>query len=124
MVMRPVSKKRSAYAKSIKPMLDEFRAEFPTCMVCGGTWALAVHEIARGAHRKQARGDRRALLRVCGQCHEEMDDYSQWPIARQAAVKLVADPKWFCLETLCELRGRAKTDLTIVEVAEWLQIQS
>ena len=105
-------------------MHDEFRAEFPLCMCCEQRPATDIHEIARGANRTRARGHREALLHLCRFCHDIMADYARYPLAKQAALKLVRDGCFFDLELLCEIRGRAATDLTLVEVAQYLEVVS
>jgi len=130
--MRFRSKKRVVYDKSIEPMLEQFRNDHPYCNVCGRVSALAIHEIARGAARKEARGRREALLRLCFECHEAMGDYGQWPIARQIAVKWLADWEWLYgngveLHQLCvtinELRGRGPNDIEVGDVMVHMRIE-
>ena len=122
--MRNKSLKRQRLERQWKPMHDEFREAFPMCMCCEQRPATDIHEIARGAHRTRARGHREALLHLCRICHDEMADPVSWPLSRQAALKLCRDPAHVSLELLCEIRGRAATDLTLVEVAQYLEVVS
>ena len=120
--MRKRSKRRMQYDRLVRAARENFGLEQRLCAACG-LLGCDCHEIARGAARRLAVGDRRAWLWLCRRCHEEMGDYTQWPISRQCALKLISDPGYFCLETICELRGRAATDVTLVDVAQWLALR-
>ncbi len=61
----------------------------------------------------------RVWLALCRQCHEEMGDYSLWPLARQLACRV----HWEVVRLVWvfnDLRGRAQTDMTVNDVLEWL----
>jgi hypothetical protein len=97
----------------------QFVYDIARCMICGScTGGGDVHEIARGPSRKEAYHNRAAWLLLCRQCHDEVGNYMLWPIARQLAVKLVADPDYFDLEVVNRLRGRDKDAITMQEVKE------
>ena len=91
------------------------------CFSCGGAGS-DVHEMARGCHRSVAVRERCCWLLLCRPCHEEMDDYSIWPLTRQLALKLISDPIYFSPERFNEIRGRAPGAITLSEVVVHLQM--
>jgi cytochrome c553 len=101
-----------------------FAFEFDHCFACNDKWkkdlsipfTLEVHEIARGPSRKQAVQERACWLLVCRRCHEELGDYSKWPLARQLALKLLQDREHFDLRKFNVIRGRAPNAITMREV--------
>jgi hypothetical protein len=93
-----------------------------TCQCCMRRKAVDCHEIPRGAHREQALEHRCAWLAVCRPCHELIDDYSEWPVARQLALKLLGDPEHFDLLTVNRLRGRDENAITMGDVVVWLKL--
>lgn len=121
--LRRVSKKRAALNREAKPLRDDFRQMFTMCQCCCKRVASDVHEICRGSHREAALKERAAWLCLCRVCHDELDDYSQWPITRQLALKLVGDPEFFDLATVNTLRGRDENAITLAEVAKWLAVK-
>jgi hypothetical protein len=100
------------------PEREEYRNQL--CQLCGLTQATAVHEICSGPARKGALKHRETWLALCSTCHHRMHDYSDFPIERQCALKLLADPEWFDLAMICFLRGRAETAIVLADVAPWL----
>jgi len=52
-------------------------------------------------------------LALCRDCHDAAGDYSEWPITRQLAAKLLADPGRFDLRRFNEIRGRAPGAITL-----------
>ena len=93
----------------------QFTMDCVDCMVCGRQ-GTDTHEIARGAYRKQAVKQRCAWLRLCRECHNAMDDYSEWPIARQLALKKLQDPQYYDRQAVNRLRGRHDNAITEGEV--------
>ena len=84
---------------------------------------VEVHEIPRGIYRKEASNHRCALLLLCRVHHDAMGNYKVWPIARQLARKLLVDGDYFDLETICEIRDRVPTAITLVDVAKYLRMR-
>jgi hypothetical protein len=116
--MRRLSKKRASALKRISDDRKAFLAEFPRCMICGTKQSRDVHEIARGASRGKAEQFRQTWLALCGWCHDAVDDYEQWPITRQLAVKRRCDPAWYDRVFVNRLRNRADDAITEDEVIE------
>lgn len=100
----------------VRKARHEFLLEVGRCMACGSGYALAVHEIGRGADRHRAWPHRAAWLALCMPCHRECGNYAVWPIARQLALKLVRDGAYFDLEAVNRIRGRAVGAITLSEV--------
>lgn len=109
---------------------DEWSQAHNECMVCGwrtcdthriGKFALQTHEIARGSARNAALVRPATWLRVCNVCHEEMGDYSIWPIARQLALKLIKDPGNHNRKLVNLLRGRQSDAISEAEVDAWVE---
>ena len=120
--LRRVSKKTAKVDRAIKREREEYREEFHICQVCNRALATDVHEVARGSHRAKAKLERCCWLAVCAPCHsEKLSDYSQFPITRQLAVKLVADPKFFDLKRFNEIRGRSPEAITLEDLQKWLR---
>lgn len=92
-------------------------------MRCNRRLATDLHEIARGIHREEATKHPEAWLLLCLWCHEEMGDYSRWPLARQLALKLVADPTRFDLAKINEIRGRAEGAIDLADVGKYLELK-
>ena len=119
--MRNRTRKRATHDRQADKLRRAFIEDHMNCWICGA-YGTQCHEIPRGVHRKAATMFREAWLALCPVCHQQVDDYSVWPIARQAAVKLLKDPGFFDLSILCQLRGRAKTALTLSEVVVYLRL--
>ena len=115
--MRRISKKRQERLQLVEPLRDDYRCQFPVCQVpeCSRL-ASDIHEISRGASRGASLGERCTWLHLCRPCHEEMGDYSKWPIVRQLAVKKLADPEGYDLAAFCVIRGRAEGAINEDEV--------
>lgn len=106
----------------------EWSWQFDRCFACNqrhnhAAWwmRLQTHEIARGPAKQAAMKEPAAWLRVCRQCHDAMDDYSKWPIARQLALKKLRDPEHYDRVKVNELRGEAPESITEEEVDEWVE---
>lgn len=124
--MRPYTKKRARLNRQAEPARAAFRGEFHLCMNCCRRLAEEcrdIHEIARGPNREEALKHRCAWLLLCRGCHDEMDDYSVWPLARQLALKLLADPGHFSLEEFNLIRGRAPTAITLADIVPFLNLR-
>ena len=120
--MRAKSKKTAKQDREIRKERNEFKAEFYICMRCQTALATDCHEIARGSYRHIAKMERVAWLCLCPECHEHMGDYSEWPLSRQLALKLLRDPQHFNLKRINEIRGRADTGILMFEVVKWLDM--
>ena len=105
--MRRASKKRAKIDRLAKKVRDEYDEMFPWCQLCGAV-ATDTHEIARGPSRVKAQSERCCLLHLCRSCHEEMGDYSKWPVERQLILKELADPDGYDLGRFNKIRGRKK----------------
>lgn len=120
--MRPNTPKRAAHNRRCKAERDAYREQFAICQVCCKRLGQAVHEIARGVHRKAALAERCTYLVVCEPCHTELDNYSKWPLTKQLAAKLLRDSDGFNLERFNEIRGRDKNAITLAEVVRHLEL--
>lgn len=118
--LRPVSSKKRKQIDRMKAPRKAYKAEFLTCQRCAKRLATDLHEIARGSHRHLAVEEPCCWLALCRKCHREMDDYSIWPIARQLALKLIADPNRFDLDRFNEIRGDEVTDM--LEIVKYLEL--
>ena len=99
---------------------DKWRKQWDRCMACGSTWRLEVHEIARGPARQRALHEPAAWLFLCHGCHhDEFDDYSVWPLARQLCLKRKYDNPNYDREAVNRLRGRAPNAITEADVDQY-----
>lgn len=73
------------------------------CARCGGL-AHDLHEILAGPHRTRSMCEPACLLRLCRQCHDEIQGADK---EYQLALKLLADTQDFNLSKFCEVWGRA-----------------
>ena len=122
--MRHTSKKRAAYNRLHAQRRREFLIEFPCCMVCGEP-SVCVHEIARGACRKVAYGERCAWLATCAVCNcGPLTDVSQWPVVRQLALKQQYDPEHYDRCRVNTMRGRCPEAITEAEVCSYLTAEN
>ena len=121
--LRKRSPKRAAADRKVAPERKAYSAEFLICQCCNKRKAVDVHEIARGSHRAKAVVDPATWLALCRQCHEELGDYSKWPIVRQLALKLVNDPGRFDLGRINEIRGRSDGAITLEDVSQYLEVK-
>jgi hypothetical protein len=117
-----VSKKRRKLMAQTSPARKSFVAGVFTCQCCMKRKAVDCHEIARGASRGKALEHRCAWLALCRTCHDLVDDLSEWPVARQLALKLLGDGDHFDLVKVNELRGRDECAITMPDVAVWLRM--
>lgn len=120
--MRPMSKKNAANNRKAKGGRDAFREQFHVCQCCCRATGTDIHEIARGAARSAAIHRRESWLLVCRQCHDDLDDASQWPVERQLAAKLLADPDYFDPPVVNRLRGRAEDAITLADIVPHLEL--
>lgn len=84
--LRPISKKKQKQNDRMRIPRQRYR-EIKPCAVCGEE-TEDVHEIARGPSRDQAFVDPDTWLSLCRCCHDKLGDFSEWPIARQIALKI------------------------------------
>lgn len=107
----------------VKSQRDSFKASFRMCMLCNKRKAVDVHEIVTRAKSDKSVEHRCAWLCLCRTCHDdEVGDYSRYPISRQLALKLVADPEAFDLATINKLRGNDPNEFTLADVAKHLRM--
>ena len=112
-------RKQTSEDETIAEARMNYRFSHYWCQVPGcHNLADDIHEIARGGSRQAALGDPCAWLVLCRKHHEEMDDYSVWPIVRQLAVKAIADVDNYSRIGVNRLRGRDDEAITQDEVAE------
>jgi hypothetical protein len=90
----------------------EFKLHHKLCMACGCI-GCDLHHIARGADKVD---DPCVFLILCRPCHDEMDDYSIWPISRQLALKRRADPDNYDRVRFNQLRRRDPEAITEEDV--------
>ena len=122
--MRSYTKLRAKLNREVAAARQAYLAEFPVCVVCWQGLSGGVHEICRGtANRVLSISEPATWLAVCTQCNcHALTDYSQWPIERQLAVKLCHDPERFNLETICRIRVRAISSITLKDVVQYLEV--
>lgn len=51
-----------------------------------------------------------------------MDDYSKWPVSRQLALKMLADPNNFDRVLINQIRGRDENAIDLPDVVKWLRM--
>lgn len=127
--MRRESEKRKEARELAAPLREAFAWEYDQCFACWDAWRsnpaipyrLETHEMARGCHRKEAYRDRATWLRLCRRCHDQMDDYTQWPVAKQLALKKICDPDYYERVKVNKLRGRSDNAITKGEVDGWIK---
>lgn len=103
--MRRMSDKRKQLVADSAAKRLAFKLDHPKCMICGRD-GTDTHEIARGAHREQSYGEREAWLQLCRFCHSDVSSASEWPVARQLALKKAADPDYYNRVMVNNMRGR------------------
>lgn len=119
--MRRVSKKRQKLIRQFKEERRQYWQSFWTCPVCKQRPTACTHEMAKGIHREKAFQDRRTWLATCIDCNNnEMNDYSEYPLERQLALKWCQDRSYFDLEGFNVLRDRAPGAITMAEVIPWI----
>lgn len=90
--------------EEVKEWRQNFVVQGPCCK-CGGL-PTELHEILPGKYRKKAMQSRACVLRVCRQCHDEIQGAD---MAYQLALKLLSDPKGFSIVDFCNVWGRPWT---------------
>lgn len=117
--MRRRSPKRRHEMAEVEDQKDGFRSEMTECAV---PWCRRlgqdVHEIARGAHRGEACKVRIAWLYLCRMHHDDMGNYSYWPLPRQYALKAIVDREFYDRVALNRLRGHADDAIDEGEVLQ------
>jgi hypothetical protein len=115
---------------SDKPITrEQWSAEHMVCMKCGyvslSGQNLETHEIASGPARQAALKEPSTWLRTCNgfinNCHDALHDKSEWPIARQLALKWCCDPEHYDRVKVNLLRGRQPEAITETDVNQWVQ---
>lgn len=121
--MKRESKKHREQRLRLKPDRDALKKEFPFCMVCGKRRRLTVHEIAKGhQHRWKAIELRSCQLVACWECNAgPLNDYEEYPPARQLALQFKYMPKYANLAEFNRVRARRGVGVTMEDVAKWLR---
>lgn len=99
---------------------EKYRASHRTCQCCKKQPTRDIHEIVRQSTSDDSLESRCCWLALCRKCHRRMEDYSDFPIARQCALKKKVDPEGYDLPRIIELRGEAETSITQEQVDAWL----
>ena len=103
--------------RKVREARAQFVREAGRCWICKIRVALCCHEMSRGCHREPSLSERCTWLPTCNQCNcDSLDDYSEWPLERQLAIKWVYDRGYFDLLRFNEIRGRAPTAITMADV--------
>ena len=113
---------RTKLELAVRRAREAYKAGILFCQVCNKRPPVDLHEIARGVHRRRGVKERCTWLCVCRRCHDELGDYSIWPITRQLAVKMLSDPAFFDLKKFNELRDRSPEAITLGDVTKHLQL--
>ena len=112
---------------------NDWSQDHTKCMVCGWErydpsqpekWTLATHEIPRGIYRQAALVCPAAWLRLCNVCHEEIGDYSIWPLEWQLAIKKRGDPENYDRVMVNRLRDRQPDAITEDEVDAFVRLMA
>jgi hypothetical protein len=120
--IRPRSSKRDALEREWAPKRKAWLLEHRECFVCGGP-SCDVHEICPGTgQRPKAYAEPATWLAACRACHDWLHDPNAWPLARQAALKLLYDWVNFDLAKVTAIMGRAPSALTLGDVAAHLEL--
>lgn len=99
--MRKISKKTAAIYRKWGPVRKEFLWDHPYCFACGSGIDVAVHEMTPGKNRMRGFVERATWLTACNHCNcDRLTDASEWPLARQLALKLLHNPEYFDLEAV------------------------
>ena len=128
--MRHQSKKTAARLRKARRFRGALREEVGHCELCDHnpyaakpgkvSWALHVHEIARGSHRQKALDKRFALMVVCVVCHDfKLSSRKEWPEARQLAALRHSRPRDYDLKAYNKLIGCGPNRITEEEVEAW-----
>lgn len=114
-------KRAKADRRAAKPRAA-FRDEFPWCWFCEEAAATDVHEMASGVgNRAKAVQERFTWAAACNDCNcHRLTDKSEWPLARQLAVKWINDRASFDRVAFNRLRGRADNAISWAEVIYWI----
>jgi 5-methylcytosine-specific restriction endonuclease McrA len=120
--LKPISDKRAKLLRETSADRKRYRDGVWLCECCSKRQSVEVHEIVRRSTNAESIRHPCAWMALCRPCHEEMGDYSQWPITRQLACKLLATPEQFDLAMINELRGRSEQAIEWSEVTKWLRL--
>lgn len=121
--MRPYTPKRAKHNRQVQPIRDQYLWEFPACQYPGcQSQATDIHEIARGASRSKSLGIRASLLNLCRTHHDHVHQHPS--VARDLAVKLMADPVGYDRRRINALRHRAPDAISADEVDGWVKTLS
>lgn len=111
--MRFQGKDQAAAYRLHGPERRDFLEKFWTCAVCGSCAGVDVHEMTPGKNRMRAFGVRAAWLPACAVCNcDRLTDKTEWPLARQLALKILVDPAYF---NLTEIRRILAPDGTPID---------
>lgn len=108
--------KQRARADAYRKFCDGMAMRCPFCEVCRRKPSSQIHHIARGVDRQATLCDRRFVLCLCFDCHEDIHDTEAWPRARQLAVVKRARPDDYDLAAYNEIVNRSVDES---EVEAW-----
>lgn len=116
--------KSQAYYNSIKQDRYEWADERPQrCMRClkefrGFRWR-EIHEIERRSQAPNNWWHRCNGLLLCNPCHTDFDNATEWPHARQLALKRRMDREHFNLSEWHNIGRRPLSYVTFYELDDW-----
>ena len=118
--MKFQSANRRRLMSQVQQDRQAFLVLYPACWFCGGP-SQCVHEMACGSHRELALSEPCTWAAACVDCNEfHLTDYSEWPLARQMAVKWIEDRKNFDRVRFNAIRGRSPDAISWTEVVLWI----
>ena len=120
--LQPISDKRAKLLRETTSDRKRYKDGVWLCEACSKRQAVDTHEIVRRSTNSESLRQECCWLALCRKCHDEMGDYSVWPITRQLACKLLATPDSFDLRLVNELRGRDEQAIEMAEVVKWLRL--
>lgn len=124
--LRPMSAQKCRQIRETAAARRAYVASKLLCECCHRRKATDCHEIARGSFRHVAVHERLTWLALCGGpkgCHDKMDDYSVWPVARQMALKFLNSPEDFNPVTVNLVRDRDPDAVTWGDVARYITLK-
>lgn len=122
--MRPRSKKTAKLYRDHKAERAAYVARVWLCECCCKREATDCHEITPAINRLIAFGDRAFWLAVCTWCNQTKltaTGRGDFPLARQLALKKLADPDWYDRERVLTKIGAPLSRVTETEVDEWIK---
>lgn len=122
--MRFQSKQRAKSERTDRKNRVAFVLEFGFCWACLTTYSIDCHEMAKGCHRGQAIKTENDFtwFSACNDCNQGcLNDYSEFPLERQLALKYIFDRTRFDLVAFNRLRGRDDNAITMADLRPWIR---